>query len=405
MHVTAIIAAGGRGQRLGGTAPKQLLRIGGRTILERSVDAFLLHPSIADLVVALPQELLADPPAYLVGRGKPMRLVAGGARRRDSVGSAFRAAPDRADVVVVHDAARPFASAALIARTIAAAAESGAALAALPASDTVKRARGGGTRAGSLVADLVVAETLSRDTIFLAQTPQAFRPEVLRAALALEGDATDEAALAERAGHAVRLVPGEPTNIKITTPDDLALARAIAGGGSAVRAGTGYDLHRLVDGRPLVLGGVTIPFDRGPLGHSDGDALCHAITDAVLGAVADGDIGRHFPDTDDRWKGASSLGLLRLAAQIVRQASHAILNVDATVILERPKLLPHIDAMRARVADALGIDGSRVSIKGKTNEGVGALGRGEAVAVHAIALLDTSGLDGRDAATLERPIS
>jgi 2-C-methyl-D-erythritol 2,4-cyclodiphosphate synthase len=191
----------------------------------------------------------------------------------------------------------------------------------------------------------------------------------------------------------VKLVEGEPTNIKITTPSDLALADAIAGVGAVARsrrAGIGYDLHRLVEGRPLILGGVTIPFDRGPLGHSDGDAVCHAITDAILGAAAEGDIGRHFSDTDDRWRGASSIQLLRRVAEMIRQRGLEIENVDASVILERPKLAPYIDAMRANVAEALCVAADRVGIKGKTNEGLGELGRGEAIAVHAIALLATS---------------
>jgi len=380
MYVTAIIAAGGRGERLGAGQPKQLLAVGGRTILERSVDAFLRHGDVTDVVVALPQEIASQPPAYLAHTAKPLRVVAGGTRRRDSVAAAFRVVPERAEVVVVHDAARPFASGDLIARTIAAAFESGAALAALEARDTVKEVR-----------DRVVQRTLDRRTIFLAQTPQAFRRNVLRDALAIAGDATDEAALAEQAGHAVRIVSGEASNIKITTPEDLVMAEAISRGGApparAGRAGMGYDLHRLVEGRPLVLGGVTIPFERGLAGHSDADAICHAVTDAILGAAGAGDIGRHFPDTDPAWKGASSLDLLRRVVEIVRARGLAVGNVDATVILERPKLAPHIDAMRARLADVLGVTIDRVSIKAKTNEGVGELGRGEAIAVHAIALV------------------
>ena len=219
MYVTAIIAAGGRGERLGAGQPKQLLSIGGQTMLERSVQAFLTHAAVDDVVVALPPELAGTPPVYLTGTAKPLRVVAGGARRQDSVAAAFRAVPERTDVIVVHDAARPFASADLIARTIAAAAESGAALAAVAARDTVKQVDGS-----------IVRATLDRRTIFLAQTPQAFRREVLRDALAISSDATDEASLAEQAGHAVRIVEGEATNIKITTPEDLAMAEAISRG-------------------------------------------------------------------------------------------------------------------------------------------------------------------------------
>ena len=225
---------------------------------------------------------------------------------------------------------------------------------------------------------------------------------MLRRALeigAREGvDATDEAALVELAGLPVRLVDGDASNIKITTPEDMIMGEAIAAEHAAARtshpgpartgrAGTGYDLHRLVPGRPLILGGVTIPSDRGALGHSDADVVCHAVTDAILGAAALGDIGGHFPDTDARWKDASSIELLRRVVQLVAEQGLMVGNVDVTVILETPKIRGQVDAMRASVAAALGIDQARVSIKGKTNEGVDAVGRGEAIAAHAIALL------------------
>jgi 2-C-methyl-D-erythritol 4-phosphate cytidylyltransferase / 2-C-methyl-D-erythritol 2,4-cyclodiphosphate synthase len=431
MHVTAIIAAGGRGERLGSSQPKQLLSIGGRTILERSVEAFALHPGVDAIIVALPQALVDDPPEYLrsagafaradadraigVGErpafgGKPVRIVAGGVRRQDSVANAFAAAGDTTDLIVIHDAARPFASADLITRTIAAAAQSGAAVAAVRSRDTVKLARRPDPDAASPLAHngsvgaWVVGETLPRESIYLAQTPQAFQREVLRRALAVGArdgvDATDEAALVELAGLPVSLVDGEASNIKITTSDDLPIAEAIAAH-SAIgspqsatrlpvrtgRAGTGYDLHRLVAGRPLILGGVTIPSDRGALGYSDADVVCHAVTDAILGAAALGDIGGHLPDTDPRWQGADSLALLRRAVQLVGQQGLIVGNVDVTVVLETPKIRGYVDAMRGSLASALGIDIARVSIKGKTNEGVDAVGRGEAIAAHAIALI------------------
>lgn len=391
MRTTAIVAAGGRGQRFGGPQPKQLRDVAGRAILDRSVAALLAHDAIDEVVVAIPAEVAADPPPYLRVAAKPLRLVIGGARRQDSVANAFAVIDDDVDVVLIHDAARPFVSPALITRTILAALEVGAAVAALPSRDTVKR--GGEDRR-------FVAETLPRERIFLAQTPQAFRRFVLRDALALAGqgaDATDEATLAERAGHPVRLVQGESRNIKITEPEDLALAEAIAREDDGPRAdpepdpgwrvGTGYDLHRLVEGRLLILGGVTIPFDRGLLGHSDADAVCHAVTDAILGAAAAGDIGRHFPDNDPRYAGASSLDLLSRAAAIVRDRGFSVVNVDVVVIAQRPKISPYVDAMCGQLAAALGIAADRVSVKGKTNEGVDAAGRGEAIATHAVALL------------------
>lgn len=379
-HVSAIIAAGGRGLRFESDQPKQLALLAGRPILERSVDAFVHSDAVTDIVIALPPQLAAAPPNYVSGRSKPIVIVAGGDRRQDSVRQAFDRVHSQADVIVIHDAARPLVTDALITRTVDAAFETGAAIAAVRASDTVKRADAAGR----------IAQTLPRDQIFLAQTPQAFRVDVLRDALQIADDATDEAALAERAGHPVQLVEGDPRNLKITTPGDLTFAERLLGGSSAatsLRIGNGYDLHRLVDGRPLVLGGVVVPFEKGLLGHSDADVVCHAITDAILGAAGAGDIGRHFPDTDPVWKDADSLDLLRRAAAIVAAAGFSVVNVDVVVVAQRPKLAPHADAVRARVADALGCDPSQISVKGKTNEGVDSIGAGESIAAHAVALL------------------
>jgi 2-C-methyl-D-erythritol 4-phosphate cytidylyltransferase/2-C-methyl-D-erythritol 2,4-cyclodiphosphate synthase len=388
MHVAAIIAAGGQGRRLGAGRPKQLLEIGGQSILQLSVALLVAHPDVTEIVVVLPADLVSDPPDYLLSGRKPVRVVAGGARRQDSVANGVDVVEARADIILIHDAARPFASPDLISRTIAAAAASGAALAALPVSDTVKLAAGEMTEQGP-----VVERTIPRDRIYLAQTPQAFRVDVLRAAIAAGrggAPATDEAALVEAAGYPVRLVMGETTNVKITTMDDLMVARATTGRrgqASRLRIGTGYDLHRLVDGRALILGGVTIPADRGLQGHSDADALSHAVTDAVLGAVAQGDIGRHFPDTDPQWKGASSLAMLQHAVSLARESGYVVGNVDAVVIAERPRLAPHIDEIRKSLARVLGVEIGSVSVKGKTNEGIGEIGRGEALAVHAVAVL------------------
>ena len=378
MHVSAIIAAGGRGLRFGSAEPKQLLTLAGEPILKRSVDAYLSCELVSDLVIALPAPLARVPPEYLHRASKPVIVVEGGERRRDSVANAFARVPARADVVVVHDAARPLISDVVIRRTIEAARESGAAIAAVAARDTVKRVGTGG----------VIAETLPREQIFFAQTPQAFRVAVLRDALAQAGDATDEAMLAERAGHTVRVVEGDVRNLKITTPDDLATAhRLLASTMPMLRIGNGYDLHRLVEGRPLILGGVTIPFEKGLDAHSDGDAVAHALTDAVLGAAGAGDIGRHFPDSDAAWEGADSLDLLRRAVSLVRAAGYALVNGDVVVIAQRPKLLPYVDAIRANLARALDADVSQISVKGKTNEGVDSMGAGESIAVHAVALL------------------
>lgn len=377
MHVTAIIAAGGRGERFGAGRPKQLLTLCGVPILERSVNALLGHHRIDAMVVALPPDLAAVPPEYLLRRHKPVLVVEGGARRQDSVARAFARVPANTEIVVIHDAARPLVGPAVIDRTVSAAIDDGAAVAAMRATDTVKRGD----------ADGRVIETLAREHVYLAQTPQAFRVDVLRDALAIAADATDEATLAERAGHRVRLVEGEARNIKITTPGDLAAAERTLGGAPAIRIGQGYDLHRLVQGRPLILGGVTIPFELGLAGHSDADIVCHAVTDAVLGAAGLGDIGRHFPDTDPRFKGADSVALLAAAFALVRDAGYGVLNVDVTVIAERPKLSPHAEAMRANLARALGCVVDQVSVKAKTNEGVESMGAGTSMAAHAVALI------------------
>jgi 2-C-methyl-D-erythritol 4-phosphate cytidylyltransferase/2-C-methyl-D-erythritol 2,4-cyclodiphosphate synthase len=339
------------------------------------------------------------------------------------VAAGFRAASPRAEVILVHDAARAFVTRGVIERTVAAAARHGAAVAAVAARDTVKQARGGPEGP-------VITVTLPRDEIFLAQTPQGFRREVLEAAVALGDagvDATDEARLAELAGFSVTLVQGDPRNLKVTTEEDLHLALArsslegtpagheaaalvgpespgpfasgaasrgepMHGTEAGFRVGHGYDSHRLVDGRPLILGGVRIPFEKGLAGHSDADAVAHAVTDAVLGAAALGDIGQLFPDSDARWKDADSLVLLAQAVDHVRARGFGVWNVDVTIVAERPRVGPYREAMRAKLARALGTQVAAVSVKGKTNEGLDAVGRGEGIVVHAVALLARSGV-------------
>ena len=353
--------------------------LAGVPILKRTVDAFLQGYAFDEVVVALPPEIAADPPSYL----DEVIVVEGGERRQDSVANAFRAVAPSSQIIVIHDAARPLVSSTLIERTIDGASKHGAAIAALEARDTVKRSDG----------SRIIRGTIPREEVFLAQTPQAFRVGVLRDALALAStaaDATDEAMLAEQAGHSVYLVEGDPRNLKITTPEDLEIAERLApadGRAASIRIGNGYDLHRLVEGRPLILGGVAIPFDKGLDGHSDAVVVCHAVTDAILGAASAGDIGRHFPDTDAAFTGANSIELLKRGVAVVRAAGYHVSNVDVVVIAQRPRLTPHIDAMRERLAGAIGIEPQRVSVKSKTNEGVDATGTGDAIAVHAVALI------------------
>lgn len=383
MRVGVVIVAGGRGARVGADQPKQLLTIGGRSILQRSVDAFD-DERFAERVVVLPADYVPTAPVLLPNLVQPWKVASGGARRQDSVEAGLSALSTNLDVVLVHDAARPFVSRALIDRVIDQAAASGAAVPAMAAVETVKHVD---------VNSMAVRATVPRQEVWLAQTPQGFRRTVLDASFArnrmhhANSDVTDEGMLAERAGFPVTVVPGDAANMKITTADDITRAN----GSAAPRVGTGYDLHRLVEGRVLVLAGITLPFHKGPLGHSDGDVLCHSLTDALLGAAGAGDIGRHFPNTDPAWKDAPGLDLLARAVAIVRAAGFTPASADVTIILEQPKLSPHVDAMREKVAAVLGVPASAVSVKGKTNEGVDAVGRGEAIAAHAAAVLVSGG--------------
>jgi 2-C-methyl-D-erythritol 4-phosphate cytidylyltransferase/2-C-methyl-D-erythritol 2,4-cyclodiphosphate synthase len=380
-RVGAIVAAGGSGLRAG--LPKQWLELAGEPVLLRSARLLADCPLVDELVLVVPP---GDEPRALplAGRlAKPARVVAGGAARSDSVRNGLDALPG-CGVVLVHDAARPFASAALVARVAEAAARDGAALAALAATDTVKRAGPGEPPR--------VAATLDRRELWLAQTPQAFRRDLLLRAFAAAGAGaaavTDECALVERLGEPVTLVPGEPGNFKITGPDDVARARALAE--PPMATGVAYDCHRFEPGRKLVLGGVEFEGD-GLLGHSDADVCAHAIGDAILGAAGLGDLGRHFPDTDPQWKGVSSLHLLREIAAKVAAAGWRVGNADVTLAARRPRIAPRAAEMRERLAEALGVSPAQVNIKGTTGEGMGFVGRGEGIAAHAVALLWRSG--------------
>jgi 2-C-methyl-D-erythritol 4-phosphate cytidylyltransferase/2-C-methyl-D-erythritol 2,4-cyclodiphosphate synthase len=386
MQVTAIIAAAGDGRRMASGVPKQFMEVAGVSLLQRSVSAFCHVPRITDIIVVTRADAVEEVCRTLTTAGRATAVVAGGTTRQESVAAAFDHVAPGSEYVMVHDAARPFVTRSLIDRTLDAAIESGAAIAALPARDTVKQA-------ASVEGRAFIARTIPREEIYLAQTPQAFRREILASAVRLGREGaigTDESALAELAGNRIRLVDGDPLNFKVTTDSDLELSRGLAGGGDVagrMRAGTGYDLHRLVEGRPLLLGGVLIPSDLGALGHSDADVVCHVVTDAVLGAAGAGDIGRHYPDTSPEWKDASSIALLRESVRHVKSLGFEVVNVDVSVILERPKIAKYVPQIQEGLAAALGVDVARVSVKGKTNEGLDAVGRGEAIAAHAVALL------------------
>lgn len=376
--VGVILVAGGRGTRAGTAMPKQLLELGGRTVLQRSVAAFDAHPAVSVIVVVVPADLLPEAPALVGSTRVDCRFVVGGARRQDSVRAGFEAMPEGPSVILVHDAARPFVDAPLIDRVILAARRTGAVVPGVPARDTVKRVPAAG---------YLVAATIPRDEIWMAQTPQGFSRQVLEEAVALGAsgvEATDEAMLAEQAGRPVEVVHGDDRNVKITTADDV--MRAKQQFEQTPRVGTGYDLHRLVAGRTLVLAGEVLPFEAGPLGHSDGDVVCHALADAMFGAIGAGDIGQHFSNTDPRWKDVAGLDLLGRSVSILAERGWRPANVDVTVVLERPKLIPHLPAIRRNLAAVLGLAVDQVSVKGKTNEGVDAVGRGEAIAAHAVAV-------------------
>jgi 2-C-methyl-D-erythritol 4-phosphate cytidylyltransferase/2-C-methyl-D-erythritol 2,4-cyclodiphosphate synthase len=311
---------------------------------------------------------------------KTEKVVAGGATRQESVWAGLCEVSAGMDCVLIHDAARPLVSPRLIESCGAAAASHGAAIAALPVSDSLKRSVGD-----------VIAASVDRSGLWTAQTPQAFRLSVITEAYTRARRdgvvATDDAALVEATGRPVRLVMGSPRNIKITYPADLALAESLVRaelGAVGMRCGIGYDVHRLVAGRRLMLGGVEFPGARGLAGHSDADVLAHAICDALLGAAGLGDIGRHFPDTDPRYAGADSIELLRRVREMTAAAGFGVVNVDAVVIAEEPRIAGDVARMQQRIGEALGIPPDRVSVKGKTAEGLGSIGAGEGIASHAI---------------------
>jgi len=387
-RIAAVIVAAGQSTRFG--APKVLTPIAGTPAILWAIRAFQAVPGWSKIVLVVNPDIRPDLETILasVQLSVDVTLVAGGERRQDSVLAGLAAAGD-AEIVVIHDGARPLVTSHLIDATITAV-RSGAdaAVAAVPVADTLKRQDGG----------RVV--TVDRSDLWRAQTPQAFRVDRLRAALAHVDEhaltITDEAMAIEMTGGNVTLVPGDELNIKLTAPGDALLVEALAGVKSksnrvTIRTGIGYDVHRLVPGRPLILGGIEIPFELGLEGHSDADVLLHAIADAILGAAAMGDIGRHFPPSDETYRGISSVTLLERSRDIIAAAGFDVGNIDATVIAEEPKIGPHADRMRAVIATALRTDFRAVSLKATTNERLGFAGRREGIAAMAIATLQGLG--------------
>ena len=382
-QVAAVVVAAGQGLRAGGEIPKQFRRIAGETLLERALSAFAEAPDVTFV-----QPVIRPDDVALVRRltrgMNVLEPVAGGATRQASVRAGLEALVScTPDIVLVHDAARPFASASLITRAIAAAEKTGAAIPALPVTDTVKRIDSAGT----------IEATLDRNSIRLVQTPQAFAFPVLfdahRRALAQgRDDFTDDAALAEWAGIKVNVFAGDPGNIKFTTPEDFARAEAIQSAGLGdVRTGSGLDVHAFGPGDHVTLGGIRIPHAQALTGHSDADVALHALTDAILGALADGDIGAHFPPSDPQWRGASSDRFLTFAVERVRARGGRIAHLDLTIVCEAPRIGEHRDRMRANIANLAGIRIERVGVKATTSEKLGFTGRGEGIAAYATATI------------------
>jgi 2-C-methyl-D-erythritol 4-phosphate cytidylyltransferase / 2-C-methyl-D-erythritol 2,4-cyclodiphosphate synthase len=381
LKTAALIVAAGRGTRAGAPLPKQYAPLGTGTVLARTLSAFVWEPAVDHV-----QVVIADGDAQLYDKaaaafvGKLLPAVAGGATRQASVRAGLLAmVPHAPDHVLIHDAVRPFVSAETIRSVLKALETAPAAVAAVPLSDTLKRADEHGR----------VAATLDRTGLWRAQTPQGFRfADILAAheAAASAGlDLTDDAAVAEWAGLAVALVADSAANIKLTTPEDLAMADSRARSALDVRTGSGFDVHRLVAGDHVWLCGVRIPHTHGLQGHSDADVGLHALTDALLGAIGDGDIGQHFSDKDPRWKGAASHIFLADAARRVRERGGVVSNADVTLLCEAPKIAPYREAMRARIAAILDIDVGRVGVKATTTEGLGFTGRREGIAALAAA--------------------
>lgn len=381
----AIVVAGGAGRRMGAETPKQYLPLAGIPLLDRTLVLFAESPDIDAVVVALPPDTDAGTRARYAAFPKVAALVDGGAERTDSVRAGLGAVPADAAVVLVHDAVRPLASIDLVRRCVEGALSRGAVVPVVPVRDTVKSWDEG---KGSLV-------TRDRSEIFRAQTPQAFRREILVAAYeaaARDGIAgTDDAALVERISVPIHPVDGEEENMKITTPPDMRMAEGLVGALPDIRTGIGYDAHRLVEGRPLFLGGIEIPHGKGLLGHSDGDVLLHAAADALYGAIGDRDIGFHFPPDRDETKGIDSRSIVAHARGRMEEGGFALLSLDMVVACEAPKVAPYADAIRTTVAGLLGVDQSRVNVRGKTTEGMGFEGRGEGISARAVALVGRHG--------------
>lgn len=365
--------------------PKQYHLLAGVPILMHTVRAFVRNRHISSIIVVVPAEMQERTSELLeeYGLADPaVTVVAGGARRQDSVFAGLSLLAESVDIVLVHDGARPLVADALISRCYEGAAAHGAVIAAIPVKDTLKEC----------VPDRTIARTVDRENLWQAQTPQAVRTCLLRRAYEYAGgrNVTDEASLLELAGIPVVVVEGSETNIKITRPEDLVVAEKIMQTERQSRIGHGFDAHCLVADRKLVLGGVTIPYDRGLAGHSDADVLTHALCDAVLGALGQGDIGRHFPDSDCRYRGIRSITLLEHVTGLMEENGFSLANADITLICQAPKIALFVEQMRSILARACRTEPARINIKATTTEKMGYEGRMEGISCHAVVLLESS---------------
>jgi 2-C-methyl-D-erythritol 4-phosphate cytidylyltransferase/2-C-methyl-D-erythritol 2,4-cyclodiphosphate synthase len=383
VRTAAILVAAGRGLRAGAGGPKQYRTIGGQTVIFRAMQAFCSHPDVATVQpVVNPDDIALFNDAVASLRHAPP--AKGGATRQQSVHAGLEAlAADKPEIVLIHDAARPFVTSAVISRAIEAASRTGAAVPAIAVTDTIKQVSDSGDVTG----------TPERARLRIAQTPQAFRFDVIleahrRAARENRSDFTDDAALAEWAGLTVATFEGDAANMKLTTPEDFVREEARLGAMLGdIRTGTGYDVHAFGEGDHVMICGVRVPHNKGFLAHSDGDVGLHALVDAILGALADGDIGSHFPPSDPKWKGASSDRFLKYAVDRVTARGGRVANLEVTMICERPKIGPLRDTMRAKIAEISGVDISRIAVKATTSERLGFTGREEGIAATASATI------------------
>ena len=381
LRAAAVIVAAGSGSRMG--RPKQFLPLGGKTVVEWSVGLFEAVPEVERIVLVLTAEDIAQHGRRL--KSERVTVVEGGATRMGSVRNGLKEIPEEIEVIAIHDGARPLATPKLVGEVLEEAYESGCAVLAVPVKDTLKKVSS---------KQLWISGTPQRSAFWLAQTPQCYRREVLEDALAKfpdEKDATDESQIVEKAGHRVKIVPSSYENIKITTPEDLVMAEALLdsrqGGRRRTAVGFGFDIHKLAAGRELWLAGVKVPHSKGLVGHSDGDAVLHAAGDAILGALGAGEIGIMFPPDNPRIKGIASRDILAAVMAKVMTANASLSHVDVTLVAEEPKLKPHYDAFRLSLSQILGLPEDRVNLKAKSNEGIGAIGNGEAIACYAVATL------------------